>query len=125
MQDEDVAKAEIYYFGYWGESGHYWHAPLYQTRSAIVSRVGLKIYPKIDTGFCPGSVQQAEGKANLHHVDGWTILSFWDRSGDKRGNSNSNFVVRGIWTLEDVLDAARAKFPDVMNRMKFPIVAAK
>ncbi len=54
----------------------------------------------------------------------WTILSFWDRSGDHRGNSNSNFVADGMHSYDEVMEAARAQFPTVFARATFPIVRA-
>jgi hypothetical protein len=132
MRAQDIASAEVYYFGCWEQAGHYWRAPHYKSHFDIEDRVGSNIHPRIDSGFCPGSIPgksqfdrsrpEVQGEACLHHVDGWTILSFWDRSVDRRGCSNSSFVVLGTWTMDDVLDVARTKFPSVLNRIQFKIV---
>jgi hypothetical protein len=68
---------------------------------------------------------QPEGKAILHHKDGWTALGFWDRSGDSRYNSNSNFLVRGTYTFDEMLALAKEQFHGIFARMKFPITEIK
>lgn len=124
---------ECYYFGCQRESGHYW----WDTEGSRSSRkaeerVGGKIANKIDGGFCPGvssdpnkryarTRPEVEGEAKLHYVDGWTILAFWDRSVDKRGACNSNFVIRGCCTFDEALQLAREQYPQVMNRLTFEI----
>jgi len=86
--------------------------------------------------LCPGaanprevwrvrSAEQIEGAALLHYKDGWTALSFWDRSIDKRSGCNSNFFAQGTHTFEEMLEIARAHFPAVMARFTFKIVPAE
>ncbi len=122
---------ECYYFGCQKYAGHYWWTPSgkqYDVRELV----GPNIDPRIDGGFCPNTSEdrtkpwqrtgpEVEGEAKLHQVDGWTILSFWDRSVDTRSACNSNFVVRGEHTFEEVLEAARRDFPQVLERLKFEI----
>ena len=55
----------------------------------------------------------------------WLAFVWWDRSGDRRSNSNSGFYVRGF-ALEErqaALDFARAIFPAVDARQSFPLVS--
>jgi hypothetical protein len=68
---------------------------------------------------------QPEGKALLHQKDGWTALGFWDRSGDHRFNSNSNFLVRGTYTFDEMLALAKDQFPGIFAAIKFPITEIK
>lgn len=129
-------KTECYYFGCQKEPGHYWWSTDGRRHYDVVDLVGTNIYPKIDSGFCPNASidegkpwrrtgPEIEGEAALHHVDGWTILSFWDRSVDKRSACNSNFVVRGEHTFEEVMQSARDHFPQVLLRLKFEIKLVK
>lgn len=86
------------------------------------------IYPKIDGGFCPGmegkrhhEVKQVEGHAKLTHHNGWTILSFWDRTGDSRGNSNSAFLEQGEHDFDYMVAKAKEVFPQMWERFTFEV----
>jgi hypothetical protein len=128
MEGLKAPAPKVFYFGYNG-SGHY-----------LVDKDGDKFSSttefspwgsRPDGTLCPeglvlrkleeGSGMQPEGKALLHHKDGWTALGFWDRSGDTRLNSNSNFLVRGTYTFDEMLALAKEQFHDVFARIKFPI----
>lgn len=63
-------------------------------------------------------VDQAEGKPLLLHRDGWTLLGFWDRSADQRGNSCSCFAFSEVLTLDEAIAAARQHFPGVIERIE-------
>jgi hypothetical protein len=93
------------------------------------------VFPHIDGGYCPGvdpnrkhawqtPDHQPEGLAKLTHKDGWTLLSFWDRSVDKRNNSNSNFIQEGEFTFEQMVEQAKEKFPGIWERFKFEVKLA-
>ncbi len=55
--------------------------------------------------------EQHLGIARLHHRAGWTMLSFWDRSKDKRHGSNGNFIIEGTHAFAAACDHAKAAFP--------------
>ncbi|MDE1834524.1 MAG: hypothetical protein KGH64_04255 [Candidatus Micrarchaeota archaeon] len=114
---------EAYYYGCKNGTGHYWYAPdrLWMKKSDIIVRVPKSIGPyKVDGGFCIKGIQY-EGIATVTHTDGWTVLSFWDRSIDRRGGSNSNFVVKGTHSFDDMVDIAKNQFADIWNRFKFEV----
>jgi hypothetical protein len=104
------------YFGCVGSAGHFTHEGGRRTYKHD-SPWGTAI----DTTLCP-SGPEVEGRAALHHKDGWTALAFWDRSVDKRGKSNSVFLSNQARTFDEMLAQARIHFPDVMSRFKFEIV---
>lgn len=54
----------------------------------------------------------------------WLAFFWWDNSGDKRGNSNSGFYVKGFGytELQSAFDYASSIFPDVVARQKYPLV---
>jgi hypothetical protein len=82
----------------------------------------------LDGGLLPPYRPQTEGRAMLIHFLGmpespsiWTVLTFWDRSVDHRGNSCSAFVFRGNLTFTDACTKAREVFPRVWQRFTFLI----
>lgn len=132
----EVATVEAYYFGCVREAGHYWHFPKHRggSESTIRTAVGPSIHPRIDGGFCPGSIPgedsrrsrpEKQGEALLHHVDGWTILSFWDNNVDQRSNSSSSFVARGTFNYASMRAIAEAQFPSIWKRYTFDITLAE
>lgn len=107
---------QSFYFGCWQTSGHYFHKRRMRTVHGAVNEVpwgyGVeKLMPKA----------QIEGEAALHHKDGWTALSFADRSVDARPGSHSTFVFKDVLDFEDALAAAREHYPEVFRRFKFEV----
>lgn len=111
----------IYYFGCIRESGHGWYEP----GPRGVGRRG-DFLPIIDGMFCPPSTQ-TEGLAQLvyltprQHYGAWTLISFWDRSVDGRGGSNSAFMLEGILSFEEATDHSKREFPEVWERFNFNV----
>jgi hypothetical protein len=115
---------QAYYFGCWGNAGHYLFDP--DRRS---TRYTDKMVPweQIDSVLCYGhrgpyqNGPQVQGLALLHHRDGWTALSFWDRTVDKRGGSNSNFFVEGTLSFDEIVLVAKERFPSIWERFTFKV----
>lgn len=115
-----------YYFGVWkGSGGHL-------LRDAEGEPVDMRALPiqfrlaRLDGGFLPPvdaspDERQPEGLAAIHQVAGWTVLSFFDRSGDARYGSHSTFLLEGTLAFEDAVEAARRAFPSVWARFKFQV----
>jgi hypothetical protein len=81
---------------------------------------------KIDSGLCLKTVgYEIEGIASIHQKDGWTALSFWDRSIDDRHKSNSNFLAEGTFNFEEMLAISKKHFPEIFERFKFEVVEMK
>lgn len=82
---------------------------------------------EIDGNFAPGAWRrrdatvpeqyQPEHVACLYHRDGWTMISFWDRSMDHRFSSNGNFIVEGTHDFDTACTLAREVFPSVWDRV--------
>jgi hypothetical protein len=70
--------------------------------------------------------EEIQGVAHIHFVQGWTIVAWWDRSEDRRGGCNANFIARGRCRFEGMLRLAREHFPAEMQRMEraYPICLA-
>jgi hypothetical protein len=91
----------------------------------IVKHVTGKL---IDGGFCIDPVsphsqdREPEGLAKLTHLtiglEDWTVLAWWDRSGDTRYASNSGLWMRGHHTYGWVLENGKKFFPALMKRSK-------
>ena len=121
-------RVDSVYFGCWDRPGHYFHSCdggyLYPHEGPLTE------FPwgyEVDGGLCPGGdrrdnrVPQVEGEALIHHKDGWTALSFWDRSVDARGGCNSNFFFRGILSFDEALVKAKKVFPFILARFTFDV----
>src|SRR5688572_3467525 len=114
----------IYYFGAMSRrGGHFLFAPGQKPASSEKKTLP---WPEIDAVLCPDYVAsgtpeeaQVEGRALLHHRDGWTALAFWDRSVDARLGANSVFIAKGDFDLAGMIELARSQFPDVWGRWKF------
>lgn len=123
----------VFYNGCHRQSGHYLFAPGMRTTTRYRSThkrfghvlVEMGFVQYLDGGFCPGAEregwgrpdEQPEGLGALHHVDGWTVWSFWDRTVDRRGNSNSTFVAEGEHDLDAMKRIAAEHFPEVWRRV--------
>lgn len=119
-----MPRMNIYYFGCVDRAGHYLFTPRGEVDYA---RIRSTPWPGgVDGVLCPAAHpwrdNQPEGVAKLHHKDGWTALAFWDRSVDRRPNSNSVFLVDATLTFEQMVVEATANFPKVFARFGFPIV---
>ena len=116
---------EPLYFGCWGELGHYlWTTKHRQVRADVMRSLPSFVGAyggKLDGGFCPIDPKEPEGLCALAQIEGWTIVSFWDRSGDKRYKSNSNFLLPGTLGQQEALAAARAAFPALFARFPFDV----
>lgn len=62
----------------------------------------------------------ADGRCIVVRRHGWTVIAFWDRSGDSRGASNSAFMVSCDAPAEEILAAAREQWPEIFARPNFP-----
>ena len=118
--------SDLLYFGCWRARGHYlWTRHGQMSARRDLERIGPR---NIDGDFAPHPTPhrngycdcpQVEGTAALHHVEGWTILAFWDRSVDGRRGSNSAFLVYGEHSFDDMLALSRGHFGEVWQRWSF------
>ena len=118
---------DVFYFGCWAQTaGHYLRAA---DGSSVRERTAPADWPidldLIDARLLPPKQPQTEGLATFVHINGWTIISFWDRSADSRRNSNSAFLARGLHSFDEIRRLAQAAFPSVWDRFKFEVTERK
>ncbi len=109
--------ARLLFFGCWDRLGHALHTPAGRTLGASASPWGFSI----DAGLLDQRAPQVEGVAVVAQRDGWTAISFWDRSADPRPGSNTAFLVDELVSGEDLLARAREAFPAVFARFGFEV----
>lgn len=112
-----------YYFGCWSPSelGH--HLYREDGRPVYAATTGRRVLDiPIDVRALDGCLLQGipdvPGSAALWHGRGWTILSFWDRSGDDRPGSNSSFLLPGRLAFTEAVQAAKESFPQRWELIK-------
>lgn len=131
LNDRHFSGLRAIYFGcsrgVWGhrEAGHCFHGPdgrsLSTRDTERAQPFGMpdgKYAPRL-----PGyrDREAPQGQAALHHKDGWTLLAFWDRTGDSRGNSNSNFIFDAELAFDEAVAAAREHFGELFERFNFDV----
>lgn len=118
------------YFGCWDRPGHYLHRPngeaLHDAQRALPGfpwTAALMDTGLLDNGGRPdvydGKVFWTCGGSPF-----WYAFYWWDRSVDRRGNSNSGFYVRGFgWPeAQAAFDYACTQFPKVVSRQARPLI---
>jgi hypothetical protein len=66
-----------------------------------------------------------QGWAAVHHLNGWTALAWWDRTGDQRHGSNAALFAKGTHTLEQMLVIGRRNFPRLFRRFTYTITTER
>lgn len=117
------ASPEVLYFGCLGGVGHFMHS---RRRPGQVRWDATPFGNKLDGGLITddyyGVDSTPTGEIHEHHKDGWTAVSFWDRSGgDRRPGCNSTFLVNAEMSGDELLALAKEQWPGIFRRPDFPI----
>lgn len=133
---------KIFYYGCGRKPGHYfWKPGMIQARGEETAPTPhtTQSFPQVvpwgysvDGKLTPPDERHADGrlyyapqgKAALHYKDGWTAISFWDRSVDTRPGSLSTFVMEGTYDYDQAIALARQNFPEVFERFQFEVTPA-
>jgi hypothetical protein len=106
---------EIFFFGCHDEGpGHFWWRPGFTARHLYPDDERRLLFKNIDSGFAP--TPEVDGHAKITHIEGWTVLAWWDRSIDKRGKSNSALVAKGHYHFASMIHFLGVYFPTVARR---------
>lgn len=121
----------VYYFGCarpYSDLGHAWYGPGLRQVDYESREKNLPKDHNMDGRFPPTFNRQygerpelPQGRAVLVHTARYTIVSFWDRSGDKRPGSNSSFVTEGHCLFDEIIAEAKLQYPRLFKRFGFEI----
>lgn len=126
------------------EAGHYWFGPgmvtgrcmalRRQNHNGRIEDDPYRYVPwaySVDGGLAPqGARLHVEGQGafaqsgrflGTPEEEWWSAVSWWDNSVDRRPASNATFVIDQRVSAAVLLDAALAKFPEVLARMKYVV----
>ncbi len=131
--------SDVFYFGCWGEAGHYLHDPTghcpreshaiehfmfngekrHLDGNLAPRLLGSKLSCGKLEGPYPRSAECPQGQFLRHELStGFTAIAWWDRNqGDTRGACNSTVLVRGSHTTETMLANFAHHFPSVKARL--------
>lgn len=119
------------YFGYRDGGGHYLQCTT--TWRTLDDRDDIPGFPKVwhgllDTGLLKNGKHPDVYDGKVFWTCGgsplWLAFFWWDRSGDKRGNSNSGFYVTGFahTDRQAAFNYAGQIYPHVVARQKYLLV---
>ncbi len=129
-------KPKMFYFGPWDRAGHYF----FNEYGNDVDEGKIAGFP---FGHCDGKIAvdgrlqphtcnkqpkdchrgtcAQQGESLVHHIRGWTALSFWDSSVDTRGGCNSTYFAEGTFTFDEMAAMAKERFAFRWNKMNFKV----
>ena len=115
---------DIWYHGCYNGAGHH-------LRSKQIQRPEYHNQPwgyKLDSGLLTDNYYGCDSTPTDKYVtaskDGWTAVSFWDRSGgDERPGCNSTFLVHAEMSGEELLRLAKQQWPEIFSRRGFPLMS--
>lgn len=141
-----MSDPRCFYFGCWGEPGHYlfpkerfrvrdaieWYGPPGKrrhidgtlaprlARDGQITWEGRSTREERSTYGRNPSAECPQGHFLVHHLDnGFTAMQWWDRSqGDTRGGCNSTILLEGEHTADEMLAALHEHFPRVAANLK-------
>ena len=121
MSQQNACELTVMYFGCLRQSGHYlWHPT-----KGCVTRLD-KAQPwghRIDGGITKDSKERENlGVVQSAKLNGWTLVTWADRSVDSRHGSHSTFIVEADVTPDRLIEMAREQWPQVFSRPGFPLV---
>jgi hypothetical protein len=114
---------EVLFFGYYTSPGHY-----LRSKAGVVVIGCIPWGSSIDTGLLISRqdkyarpITEPTENYTVARKEGWTAISFWDRSGDSRPGSNSAFLVAADVSDKELLTLARKQWPEIFARPGFPL----
>ncbi len=107
---------KLLYFGCIGGKEHYlW--PQFETIK--IPGINSHLLQSLDGTFTPGNTN-TQGLYQVSIVPPVMIVSWHDYSVDSRPGSHSTFIGYGYLSAQEIIEAAKKLFPDVMSRQPEP-----
>lgn len=118
-----------YFVGVWPDpytKGHYCRTPDGQLAKRAVTPWTGHYGDPITDGVCMkimgateqyGAHMQPEGVRFHQQKEGWTLVCWWDRSGDPRKGCVAGFALKGSYNADQAEAEARRLFPLVFSRI--------
>ncbi len=122
--DKPVLTSPVYYYGCWDSRCNSYYLPdgdqlssrdHDQLKELLVSD-GLSIFT-IGDRLVTNLPVRAEGQAHLLYMNGWTYLTFPNKSYDPRDGNHSDFFTQGIWDLDTMCRIARQEYPMIWKKL--------
>lgn len=118
-----MTEKRMFYFGPIGGVGHYFWL---SDRTSTHDFKGKGPWgTSVDGRLAPPDNAEKEGEALIHHKDGWTAISFWDRTVDKRGGCSSTYLINDDLTFKEMAVLAEKTFPARWGAMEFEVIEWK
>lgn len=114
------------YMGCHRQAGHYFFTKGMRSLGGFAEERGLYA---LDTAFAPTDTQD-QGLAWFHAGQSngipWNVISFWDRTIDRRPGSHSTFLLTGSFKFfSEAIVICRQDFPEVFERFNFEVKLVK
>jgi hypothetical protein len=97
-----------------GESGHYFYLPSGEAWPRPKFPFNADV---VDGLLLDTEKGQVQGLLNHAIINGWTVVSAWDRTGDRRHGSLAAFIFAGELPLQAAISAAEMYFPTLWKRI--------
>jgi len=122
-QAKDLPAANVYYFGCWGQAGHYLHHPSGRTLYDRPLNVPLSD-SELDCNEKLLPLKEKVGDGKLTYLSNWdfTVISWWGSPWDKRGKVNTSILVKGKHDVDSAWDLFQRVFPDLAPKLTKPTI---
>ncbi len=120
-----VLTSPVYYYGCWDNCFNSFYLPDGDELSLgdhgqlkeLLAHDGISIFDIGDSRLVGDLPRGAEGQAHLFHMNGWTYVTFWNKSYDSRNGNHSDFFTQGIWDFDTMCRIARQEYPMLWKKL--------
>ena len=107
----------VYFFGCVSTPGHYLWGADGREQYPLFRHFSDALGVSLDTGVLKeAGIPDIPGRACFLQRGGYSLVCWWDRSGDTRPGSNSAFIVEGDHSADEVLRLGVKFFPRIAPR---------
>lgn len=104
-----ISAQPLFVFASFGNGHHLYDEYMHDVSTRLVPSAVQTACDKLPF---PGPADQPEGQVfSVPAIPGWSYVTWWDRQGDRRGNSHTGLLVQGEYTPEALIEEARRRVP--------------